>query len=86
MRPASKIDNCQNGSLFELCDGAWLLRLVDRQRLYLPKEWADDAKRRKKCHVPKARRVQGKMAWIALDLLERSADVPHRWVAADDEF
>ena len=78
-----KIDNCQNGVFLSYATEHGCA-LVDRQ-LYLPKEWADDAKRRKKCHVPK--HVEFKEKWrIALDLLERSADVPHRWVAADDEF
>jgi SRSO17 transposase len=78
-----KIDNCQNGVFLNYATEHGYA-LVDRQ-LYLPKEWADDAKRRKKCHVPED--VEFKEKWrIALDLLERSAAMPHRWVAADDEF
>jgi SRSO17 transposase len=78
-----KIENCQNGVFlsYATVHGS---ALVDRQ-LYLPKEWADDAQRREKCHVPED--VEFKEKWrIALDLMERSEEVPHRWVAADDEF
>jgi SRSO17 transposase len=55
-------------------------------RLYLPKEWADDKKRRQKCHVPKQVKFQEKWR-IALDQIDRCGkDLPHGWVAADDEF
>jgi SRSO17 transposase len=59
--------------------------LVDR-RLYLPQEWADDAVRRAKTHVPDSVRFQ--KSWqIGLDLLDRSGpDLPFTWVAGDDEF
>src|SRR5512147_907111 len=43
---------------------------LDRQ-LYLPEDWADDAARRAKCHIPPE--VQFQEKWrIALDLLKRS--------------
>jgi SRSO17 transposase len=68
------------------------------RRLYLPQDWAEDAERRKKCHVPAD--VVFKEKWqIALDLLDEAAGkaagkaggegpppLPHAWVAADDEF
>lgn len=58
--------------------------LLDRQ-LYLPEDWANDKNRRKKCHVPQEVVFQEKWR-IALDLIERSRDVPHGWVVGDDEF
>jgi len=79
-----KIENCQVGVFlaYATADGH---ALVDRQ-LYLPKEWADDAARRAECHVPPEVVFQEKWR-IAQHLLERSgADLPHRWVVADDEF
>lgn len=55
-------------------------------RLYLPKDWAADKKRRKKCHVPKTVKFQEKWR-IALDQIDHCReDLPHGWVAADDEF
>jgi SRSO17 transposase len=58
---------------------------LDRQ-LYLPQEWAEDAKRRQKTHVPEG--VTFQESWrIGLGLLERTAaDLPFGWVAGDDEF
>jgi SRSO17 transposase len=58
---------------------------LDR-RLYLPEDWASDADRRKKCHVPEG--VTSQESWrIAADLLERRReDLPHAWVVGDDEM
>src|SRR5512143_1891895 len=58
---------------------------LDR-RLYLPKEWAADAERREKCHVPEE--VKFQESWrIAVDLLKRCRkDLPHAWVTGDDEM
>lgn len=79
-----KIENCQIGVFLSYVSSKGQA-LVDR-RLYLPKEWADDAARCKKTHVPEE--VQFQKSWeIGLDLLERSGpDVPFAWVAGDDEF
>lgn len=78
-----KTDNCQVG-VFLAYAAAKGHALLDH-RLYLPKSWAEDRKRRTKCHVP--RRLKYQTKWqIALDLLQRNREVPHAWVAADDEF
>ncbi len=59
--------------------------LVD-QRLYLPRSWASDRKRRKKCGVPKEIRYQTRHT-LALEMLENnSAYLPHRWITGDDEM
>jgi SRSO17 transposase len=79
-----KVDNCQIGVFLGYVSSGGQA-LVDR-RLYLTKEWAEDAVRRKKTHVPES--VQFQESWrIGLDLLDRSGpDLPFAWVAADDEF
>jgi SRSO17 transposase len=79
-----KVDNCQVG-VFLAYVSARGSALVDRQ-LYLPKDWATDRQRRKKCQVPKE--VTFQESWrIGLDLIERAgAELPFGWVAGDDEF
>lgn len=50
-------------------------------RLYLPREWARDKPRRKKCGVPKDVRFQTRHQ-LALDMLaEHTEALPHTWVA-----
>lgn len=79
-----KVDNCQVGVFLVYAAKAGYAPL-DRQ-LYLPEEWANDTVRREECHVPPE--VEFREKWqIALDLLDRSLpDLPHGWIAADDEF
>jgi SRSO17 transposase len=79
-----KVDNCQVGVFLAYVTERGYAPL-DRQ-LYLPKDWAQDRKRRQQCHVPKEAAFQE--SWrIALDLIDRSgATVPFGWVAGDDEF
>jgi SRSO17 transposase len=55
-------------------------------RLFLPKEWARDRERRKKCGVPKEVRFRTRHE-LAEEMLERCGSwLPHRWVAGDDEM
>lgn len=55
-------------------------------RLYLPKGWAADRARRKKCGVPKQVRYQTRHE-LALEMLQDSGEhLPHAWVAGDDEM
>ena len=79
-----KQENCQRG-IFLAYAAAGGYAPLDR-RLYLPEDWADDAARRAKCHVPEE--VAFREGWrIAADLIERSGPgLPHGWVAGDDEF
>ena len=59
--------------------------LVDT-RLYLPKEWAKDKKRRKKAGVPKEVRYQTRHQ-LCLEMLEANSDhLPHKWITGDDEM
>jgi SRSO17 transposase len=59
--------------------------LVD-QRLYLPKSWANDKARRKKCGVPKDIHYQTRHE-LAMDMLQNNGNyLPHGWIAGDDEM
>jgi SRSO17 transposase len=79
-----KVDNCQVGVFLAYAAQAGYAPL-DR-RLYLPKDWAGNAARRAKCHVPPEVKFQEKWA-IALSLLERSLPgLAHGWITGDDEF
>jgi SRSO17 transposase len=79
-----KVENCQKGVFLSYVAPRGSV-LVDR-RLYLPEEeWANDAARRKKCHVPEE--VEFRTSWqIAADLIERSKSMPHAFIVGDDEF
>ncbi len=79
-----KVDNCQLG-VFLAYAAPRGCALLDA-RLYLPRDWAADQKRRRRCHVPQE--VVFQEPWrIALDLLDRArAGLAGRWVVGDDEF
>ena len=79
-----KVENCQVGVfLGYVADDEHAL--VDF-RLYLPREWADDRKRRKRAGVPKDLRYRTRHE-LALDMLERHGPaLPHGRVAGDDEM
>src|SRR3954463_3398345 len=79
-----KQDNCQIGVFLAYAAPGGYAPL-DR-RLYLPEDWAADARRRQKCYVPGS--VTFKESWrIAVDLRERCREgLPHAWVAGDDEL
>jgi len=79
-----KVDNCQVGIYL-----GYVSRrehaLVDF-RLYLPKEWAKRKRRRREAGVPDAIRFQTRHEQI-LDILdERGPQLPHGWIAGDDEL
>src|SRR5262249_52550368 len=79
-----KVDNCQVG-VFAVYVTTTGYAPLDR-RLYLPRDWAADERRREQTHVPAD--VAFQESWrIGLGLLERcAADVPFAWVAGDDEL
>src|SRR3954447_23813649 len=79
-----KQDNCQLGVFLAYAAPGGYAPL-DR-RLYLPEDWAADAERRQKCHVPEA--VTFRESWrIAVDLLGGCRkDLAHAWVSGDDEM
>jgi SRSO17 transposase len=79
-----KKDNCQVGIYL-----GYVSRLehalVD-VRLYLPKEWARDRKRRQKAGVPRELRFRTRHE-LALEMLdERGPALPHAWITGDDEM
>jgi SRSO17 transposase len=79
---AGRIENCQIGVFLGYATAKGRA-LIDRV-LYLPKDWAADAARRKKAGVPKDIEFVTKLV-LAKRLVERAvaAGVPARWVTAD---
>ncbi|MCA1684855.1 MAG: transposase, partial [Planctomycetia bacterium] len=79
-----EVDNCQVGVYLGYVRDADHA-LVDF-RLYLPRPWVKDRKRRKKAGVPRAVRYQARHE-LALEVLaRRGPSLPHGWVAGDDEM
>jgi SRSO17 transposase len=79
-----KVDNCQVG-LYLAYASRRGHALVD-VRLYLPKEWANDKKRRNKAGVPKRVRFHTRHE-LALQLVQqRGPLLPHAWITGDDEM
>jgi SRSO17 transposase len=79
---AGRIENCQVGVFLGYATPRGRA-LLDRE-LYLPKEWADDAGRRKAAGVPRAVRFATKIA-LGKRMVDRAvaAGVPAKWVTAD---
>lgn len=79
-----KVDNCQVAVYMGYVsreDHA----LVDT-RLYLPKEWTQDPKRRQKAGIPKGTRYRTRHQ-LCLEMLQQHGDqLPHQWIAGDDEL
>ena len=79
-----KVDNGQVG-VFMAYASHREHALVD-VRLYLPKGWAQDRARRKRCGIPKAVRYRTRHE-LALEMLEETGPLlPHAWVTGDDEM
>jgi len=79
-----KVENCQVGVFLGYVSDVEHA-LVDF-RLYLPKEWANDRKRRKRAGIPKEIKYQTRHE-LALEMLRiRAGSLPHSWVAGDDEM
>jgi SRSO17 transposase len=79
-----KLDNCQVGVFLGYVSDAEHAP-VDF-RLYLPREWAKDRKRRKKAAVPKDITYRTRHE-LALEMLRRrGGTLPHTWVAGDGEM
>jgi SRSO17 transposase len=79
-----KIDNCQVGLYLGYVsrhDHA----LVD-VRLYLPREWAQRQRRRKKAGIPDPIRFRTRHELFLEMLDQRSSALPHTWVSGDDEL
>jgi len=82
---AGRIENCQVG-VFLAYAGAAGRAFLDRE-LYLPKEWAADADRRREAGVPADVAFATKPG-LARRMLERAfaAEAPAAWVAGDEVY
>jgi SRSO17 transposase len=79
-----KVDNCQVA--IYLGYASRIEHALVDCRLYLPKEWATDGRRRAEGGVPKAARFRTRHE-LALQMLEEHSPVlPHAWVTGDDEM
>jgi SRSO17 transposase len=79
-----KVDNGQVG-IFMAYASHREHALVD-VRLYLPKAWAKDRARRKRCGIPRAVRYRTRHD-LALQMLRETGPLlPHGWVTGDDEM
>jgi SRSO17 transposase len=79
-----KVENCQIG-IYMGYAASREHALVD-MRLYLPKEWTKDRKRRKKAGIPKDIRYRTRHQ-LCLDMLASHGDkLPHTWICGDDEM
>jgi SRSO17 transposase len=79
---AGRIENCQVGVFLGYATRSGQA-LIDRE-LYLPKEWAQGASRRKTAGVPQAVTFETKLV-LARRMIERAvaAGLPSKWVTAD---
>lgn len=77
-----KMDNCQKACFLGYVspEGA---ALIDR-RLYLPESWSNDARARKKCHVPEDVVFQTSPE-LTLAMIDE-VTVPYDWFVGDEEF
>jgi SRSO17 transposase len=80
-----KVDNCQMGVFLGYSNGHNRI-LMDR-RLYLPKEWIKDKKRRRKCGVPDTVKFQTK-AELGLEMIHqaRNRGIPYAWIGMDSHY
>jgi SRSO17 transposase len=79
-----KVDNGQVG-IFMAYASQHEHALVD-VRLYLPKAWAGDRTRRRRCGIPKSVRYRTRHE-LALEMLRETGPLPpHGWVTGDDEM
>jgi SRSO17 transposase len=79
-----KVDNCQVGIYMGYASSREHA-LVD-MRLYLPKEWTKDRKRRRKAGIPKDIRYRTRHQ-LCLDMLaSHGGKLPHTWICGDDEM
>ncbi len=79
-----KLENCQVGIYMAYVSAAE--HALVNTRLYLPRDWATDRKRRKKCHVPREVKFKTRHE-LCLNMLDESGHLlPHGWIAGDDEM
>jgi SRSO17 transposase len=79
-----KVDNCQV-AIYMGYASRREHALVD-MRLFLPREWTKDVKRRKKAGIPKGIRYRTRHHLCLEMLKENGEQLPHEWIAGDDEM
>ena len=79
-----KVENCQVGIYMGYVSSREHA-LVD-MRLYLPKAWTTDRKRREKAGVPKGVRYRTRHQLCLEMLAEYGQQLPHQWITGDDEM
>ncbi|HIC34406.1 MAG TPA: IS701 family transposase [Gammaproteobacteria bacterium] len=79
-----KVDNCQVGVYMGYVSSQEHA-LVD-MRLFLPKVWTKDRKRRQKAGIPKGIRFKTRHQ-LCLEMLKKHGEMlPHTWIYGDDEM
>ena len=79
-----KVDNCQV-AIYMGYVSSKEHALVDT-RLFLPKDWITNRKRRKKAGVPKGVRYRTRHQLCLEMLAQHGEQLPHAWIAGDDEM
>jgi SRSO17 transposase len=79
-----KVENCQVG-IFMGYVSRTEHALVD-MRLYVPREWTKDRRRRKACGIPRELRYQTRHELVLEMLKAKGHILPHAWIAGDDEM
>ena len=79
-----KVENCQVG-IFMGYVSRTEHALVD-MRLYVPREWANDRRRREACGIPKEIRYRTRHELVLEMLKTKGRILPHAWIAGDDEM
>ena len=79
-----KVDNCQVGVFLGYVNTNGNYRTLIDKRLYLPKEWAEDLERRKKCGVPDDIEFKTK-AELVLEMVlnAKKREIPFAWFGID---
>lgn len=80
-----KIANCQVGVFLGYTKDSY--RTLIDERLYLPKKWISDKKRRKKCGVPQSVRFKKKteLAWEMIRHAQKKK-IPFSWIGMDSLY
>jgi len=83
---AGRVENCQIGVFVAYASPDRGRTLLDRE-LYLPKEWAEDQKRREGAGIPHQREFATKPK-LAQQMLERivATKIPFKWVTGDEVY
>jgi SRSO17 transposase len=79
-----KVENCQVGIFMGYVSRSEHT-LVD-VRLYVPREWTKDRRRRKECGIPEELRYQTRHEMVLEMLKDKGHLLPHSWIAGDDEM